>query len=43
MASTVPSAVPLLVRWSTSQLSGIDCIHVPLNDTIWLTKYSTLF
>ncbi len=24
----------------TSQAVASDCIHVPLNDTIWLKKYS---
>ena len=40
MARTVPRAVPLPVSSRTSQLSAIDCIHVPLNEMIWLTKYS---
>jgi hypothetical protein len=39
-AITVPSAVPLPVSSMTSQAVASDCIHVPLNDTIWLKKYS---
>ena len=39
-AITVPSAVTLPVSSMTSQAVASDCIHVPLNDTIWLKKYS---
>ena len=40
MATTAPSAVPLPVSSSTSHAWAMPCIQVPLNDTIWLMKYS---
>ena len=40
IATTAPSAVPLPVSSSTNHAWAMLCIQVPLNDTIWLKKYS---